>query len=278
MPAPTLRRRLLTADGVAISAAYDEARAEPEAATGFVVAHGFTGSWSRPDSRRVAATLSGYGGVVSVDLRGHGASTGRSTVGDAEVHDVDAAVQYARWLGHRAVVTIGFSMGGSVVLRQGALASGRWRPDAVVAVSSAGYWFYQGTTPMRRLHRAVYSRAGRAVLRGGLGTRVTPVAWTEPYPLSPSEAAGLLAPTPLLVVHGGRDAYFPANHAEAVVTAARSGAARRGVDDATTYWLEPEFAHAESAATPALLSRIGAWAVASQRRAPTLTTESGERR
>ena len=61
-------------------------------------------------------------------------------------------------------------------------------------------------------------------------------------------------------------------------TAARSAAARRGVDDATTYWLEPEFAHAESAATPALLSRIGAWAVASQRRAPTLTTESGERR
>jgi fermentation-respiration switch protein FrsA (DUF1100 family) len=171
-------------------------------------------------------------------------------------------VEYARWLGHERVVTVGFSMGGSVVLRQAALAGPALRPAAVVAVSSAGFWFYRGTAPMRLLHRAVYSRTGRTVLRRGFGTRVTVEPWARPYPLSPTESAHLLAPTPLLVVHGDRDGYFPAEHAEAVVAAARAGAEERGVADAVDYWLEPGFAHAESAASPELTSRIGRWAAA----------------
>jgi fermentation-respiration switch protein FrsA (DUF1100 family) len=100
------------------------------------------------------------------------------------------------------------------------------------------------------------------VLRRGFGTRVTVEPWARPYPLSPTESAHLLAPTPLLVVHGDRDGYFPAEHAEAVVAAARAGAHERGVADAVDYWLERGFAHAESAASPELTSRIGRWAAA----------------
>jgi pimeloyl-ACP methyl ester carboxylesterase len=255
---PTEHRRLLTVDGVVVSAAYD---AGPTSAPDicFVVAHGFTGSWHRPDSRRIAVGLAAFGPVVSVDMRGHGRSGGASTIGDAEVYDVDAAVSYARWLGHRQIVTVGFSMGGSVVLRQAALADAGVRPCAVVSVSSAAFWFYQGTAPMRLLHRAVFSRTGRSVLRSGFGTRVTDQMWQEPYPLSPSDAAALLAPVPLLVVHGARDAYFPREHPDTVVASARAGALARAVVDNTEFWWEPGFAHAESATDPDLVHRIGSW-------------------
>lgn len=267
-PPPASVRRLLTSDGVAISAAYDPGTGPT--APAFVVAHGFTGSWARPDSRRIATALAGHGGVVSVDLRGHGRSGGVSTLGDSEIHDLDAAVRYARWLGHPTVVTVGFSLGGSVVLRHGALVPRAQRPDAIVAVSAAGYWFYRGTTPMRRLHRVVYSPTGRAVLRAGFGTRVLPRPWVAPYPMSPAEAARRLAPTPLLVVHGDSDGYFPVEHPELVVGSARAGAAERGVADLTDFWLEAGFGHAEAAASRELVARIAGWAVAATGSDPAL--------
>jgi fermentation-respiration switch protein FrsA (DUF1100 family) len=250
---------VLTADAERISAAYDAAVVDGPT---FVVAHGFTGSWRRPDNRRIAQALTEFGPVVSYDSRGHGASSGVTTLGDAEVLDLDAAVRWARWLGARSVVTVGFSMGGTVVLRQAALAHplAPEQPQAVVSVSSAGFWFYRGTPPMRLLHRAVESGAGRRVLSTGFHTRVTDQPWQLPYPLDPSEAAAMIAPLPLLVVHGDRDTYFPVEHAQAIVAGARRGADERHVPDRTAEWLVPGFAHAESATTAELAQRLGAWA------------------
>jgi fermentation-respiration switch protein FrsA (DUF1100 family) len=189
-----------------------------------------------------------------------------TTLGDDEVLDLDAAIGWARWLGAADVVTIGFSMGGSVVLRQAALAGrgDREAPQAVVSVSAAGFWFYKGTPSMRLLHRAVETPQGRGILRWGFHTRVTDREWEQPYPLSPSESAELIAPLPLLVVHGDQDPYFPVEHARSLVAAAAAGAARRGVEDRTVEWIEPGFGHAESAASAAtdLVARIGAWAAA----------------
>jgi len=226
------------------------------------VSHGFTGGWRRPDNRRIALTLKDLGGVVSYDSRGHGASSGVTTLGDSEVLDLDAAIGWARWLGAVDVATVGFSMGGSIVLRQAALSrvGDGEAPQAVVTVSAAGFWFYQGTPPMRLLHRAVGTPQGRAVLRWAFHTRVSDQEWTEPYPLSPSESAELVAPLPLLVVHGEQDAYFPVEHAHSIVASAARGAVRRGVPDRTVEWIEPGFGHAESAATQDVVARIGAWA------------------
>jgi pimeloyl-ACP methyl ester carboxylesterase len=255
---------VLSADGERISVAYD-APASPSPLS-FVVAHGFTGGWRRPDNRAIAQQLREFGAVVSYDSRGHGDSSGVTTLGDDEVLDLDAAIGWARWLGAADVVTIGFSMGGSVVLRQAALAGrgDREAPQAVVSVSAAGFWFYKGTPSMRLLHRAVETPQGRGILRWGFHTRVTDREWEQPYPLSPSESAELIAPLPLLVVHGDQDPYFPVEHARSLVAAAAAGAARRGVEDRTVEWIEPGFGHAESAASAAtdLVARIGAWAAA----------------
>ncbi|MEV3860608.1 alpha/beta fold hydrolase [Streptomyces sp. NPDC050095] len=247
---------LRTQDGVAIDAAYDPGDGVP-GGPAIVLAHGFTGDLERPHVRRAAGVFAQRAAVVTFSFRGHGRSGGRSTVGDREVLDLAAAVAWARSLGHARVVTVGFSMGGSVVLRHAASHRGRTeaRTDAVVAVSAPARWFYRGTAPMRRLHWVVTRPTGRMVGRLGLRTRIHPHEW-DPIPLSPVESVPLIAPTPLLVVHGDRDPYFPLDHPRMLVEAASKGGA------GAELWLEPGMGHAEHAASDALLERIGEWAAA----------------
>ncbi|MDF3300333.1 alpha/beta hydrolase [Streptomyces tropicalis] len=256
-----VRMYLRTADGVDVDARYEPGAAgSAPGGPVFVVAHGFTGDLDRPQVRRVARALARHGAVVTFSFRGHGASGGRSTVGDREVLDLAAAVAWARGFGHARAVTVGFSMGGSVVLRQAALggaadgtpAAAGARPDAVVSVSSPARWYYRGTAPMRRLHWLVTRPEGRLVGRYGLRTRIHHRDW-DPVPLPPVEAAGRIAPVPLLIVHGDQDAYFPLDHPRMLAEAA---------GDHGELWIEPGMGHAEHAAADGLLHRIGDWAAA----------------
>ncbi len=285
-----LRTFLHTADGVTIDSVYDPGTAVYDASTSspgdpvfkpvggpasdtgrdpvgdpvFVIAHGFTGDVDRPHVRRVAAAFARYGAVVTFSFRGHGASGGHSTVGAREVLDLAAAVEWARSLGHRRVVTVGFSMGGSVALRHAALYgpnpperervhAGRVEAatDAVVSVSAPARWYYRGTAPMRRLHWLVTRPTGRLVGRYGFRTRIHHREW-DPVPVSPVEAVPRIAPTPLLIVHGAIDGYFPLDHPRMLAAAA---------GDHAELWLEPGMGHAEHAAGDELLTRIGDWAV-----------------
>ncbi|MEV7904614.1 alpha/beta hydrolase [Streptomyces anulatus] len=276
---------LLTDDGVPVEAVYepctagvgtpgDVAAEGPAATPAIVVAHGFTGSADRPAVRRAARVFAQRAAVITFSFRGHGRSGGRSTVGDREVLDLAAAVAWARELGHSRVVTVGFSMGGSVVLRHGALYTaesaaghtavrvpareGRMgsegaHSDAVVSVSAPARWYYRGTAPMRRLHWVVTRPSGRLVGRFGLRTRIATEDW-DPVPLSPVAAVPLIAPAPLLLVHGDRDPYFPLDHPRMLAEAAGPGGAE--------LWLERGMGHAENAADDALLARIADWATA----------------
>ncbi|MFF3503538.1 alpha/beta hydrolase [Streptomyces sp. NPDC003247] len=250
-----LRTFLPTADGLSIDSVYDPGAVVYDASPPssghpvFVVAHGFTGDVDRPHVRRVASVFRRHGAVVTFSFRGHGRSGGRSTVGDREVLDLAAAVEWARSFGHARVVTVGFSMGGSVVLRHAALHPGT--VDAVVSVSAPARWYYRGTAPMRRLHWMVTRPEGRLVGRYGFRTRIHHRDW-DPVPLSPTEAVPRIAPTPLLIVHGDRDGYFPLDHPRMLAEAA---------GEHGELWLEPGMGHAEHAAGDGLLARIGDWAV-----------------
>ncbi|MQS39156.1 alpha/beta hydrolase [Streptomyces katsurahamanus] len=282
----TTRTTLIAADGVRIDAEYRPS-AEGASATAVVLAHGLTHSLDRPAVRRAAAVFAQRAAVVTFSFRGHGRSGGRSTVGDREVLDLAAAVRWARTLGHPRVVTVGFSMGGSVVLRHAALSTdgrgpaagtdrgrieartaregARARPsaptkaattaseaapkgvpeavmagpgpepsahaDAVVSVSAPARWYYRGTAPMRRLHWMITHPLGRLVGRYGLRTRIQGRAW-DPVPLSPVAAVPLIAPVPLLIVHGDRDPYFPLDHPRALAAAGPA-----------ELWIEPGMGH-----------------------------------
>ncbi|MGI5353311.1 alpha/beta hydrolase family protein [Streptomyces sp. CA-250714] len=313
-PMGAVRRELRTADGVRIEAGYEPYAGPADggraAGTGadpgaIVLAHGFTGALGRAPLRRAATAFTAHAAVVTFSFRGHGRSGGRSTVGDLEVLDLAAAVAWARSLGHRRVATVGFSMGGAVVLRHGALhraehgdghasstsdpvmhrgrtvartadrggaqgagdSQGDAYADAVVAVSAPARWYYRGTAPMRWLHWAIQHPVGRLFSRYGLRTRVHHRDW-DPVPLSPIAAAPLIAPVPLLVVHGDQDPFFPVDHPLALAEAADP--------EASELWLVPGFGHAENSADPALLDRIGDWA-ATRLQAPAARPHHGSR-
>jgi pimeloyl-ACP methyl ester carboxylesterase len=243
---------LTTADGVRLAA-----RVLPGPGDVCVVlAHGFGVSTVRASVRKVARALARHATVLAYDSRGHGGSTGETTLGDLEVLDVDAAVAAARDLGHARVVTCGWSMGGAGVVRHAALRGEQVGghevgspPDAVVAVSSTARWSERSTAsgPLRRLHAVVETRPGRAYARAVMRARVATVGW-DPLPASPVQVVHRVAPLPLLVLHGDADAYFPLAHPQALASAAR---------EPVELWVEPGFGHAEAAASPELLDRLG---------------------
>jgi pimeloyl-ACP methyl ester carboxylesterase len=233
---------LVTQDGVPIDTVHLPGPTE----LAIVMAHGFTQSWQRPMVWNIAQRFNVAAGVVTFDFRGHGRSGGLSTLGDKEINDLDVAVHYARVLGYQRIATVGFSMGGSVVLRQAGLLGG---VDAVVSVSSPGRWFYRGTVPMRRVHFAVEKRLGRFFARQFMQTRIASSGW-DPEPLPPAEAAARISPVPVLIVHGDKDVYFPQEHARQLYAGAR---------EPKELWLLPGFGHAERATDDKLVDRIATW-------------------
>lgn len=259
---------LLTSDGVRLSAHHDPHHPGPDDGEragakdlAVVVAHGFTLSWRAQASRRIASLLQEQAGVVSFDFRGHGASGGRSTVGDREVLDLDAAVRWARLLGYHRVVTLGWSMGASVAVRHAGLVGvgTKQRVDAVASVSGPSRWHYRGTPAMRRLHTGVMTPAGRVVVRHLFGTRISTVGW-DPEPEAPAALAARIT-VPFLVAHGDADAFFPLEHAQALHAAA----------PVSQLWVEEGFGHAEIAASDDLVRRITGWLDTSSRTEPAAT-------
>lgn len=58
---------------------------------------------------------------------------------------------------------------------------------------------------------------------------------------------------PFLVVHGDLDPLLPVDHAEQLY---------EGAGEPRESWIEAGYGHAEAAATPGLIRRIGEWAAA----------------
>jgi pimeloyl-ACP methyl ester carboxylesterase len=215
---------------------------------GCVVGHGFTGSSASGYVRAICRDLAAAGfGVLALDFRGHGASTGASTAGADEVRDLAAAVRRLRALGYAHVAVLGWSMGGSAALRYAGLGGDA---DAVVSVSSPGTWFERGTRPMRLVHWMCETRTGRLATRLVRRTRLSSAGWPV-VPEAPVELVGRIR-VPLLLVHGDADAYFPLRHAELLAEAAPMA----------TSWIEPGMGHAETATTSELTARIAEWLTA----------------
>ncbi|TQM06338.1 alpha/beta hydrolase family protein [Pseudonocardia kunmingensis] len=235
-----------SSDGVPLAGVH-LARPGPPRGTALVVAHGFTHHVRYRTTRSLLASLGAHAPVVALDMRGHGRSGGRSTVGDREPLDLDAGVAAARRLGYERVATVGFSLGAAVALRQAA--AGPHRPDAVVAVSSPARWYSRETSPMRQVHWLLEQPHGRLAARA-MGVRLDG-GW-EVVPPSPVEVVGAIT-APLLLVHIAGDRYFAPAHARALASAAGERA---------ELWEEPGDGHGESGTHPELARRIAGWALA----------------
>ena len=257
---PVRQTTLVASDGVELGASLRIGAGGPA----FVLLHGFNGHGQQSRVRVIVERLADFGDVITVDMRGHGRSSGKSTVGRLEVLDLDAAVAWARELGYAKVIVVGFSLGAAVAIRQAGLAQDPAlgtlgdpvvgnAPDVVIAVSGPAFWYYRGTAVMRLVHWLVETRPGRMVL-GMQGTRVAPDRWPASHPAQPVEAAGMLGRTPLLVVHGTVDRYFPLEHPRALHRAAVQGGNMEA-----ELWVVEGFGHAEAAVGPDTIDRLAKW-------------------
>ncbi|WP_344969864.1 alpha/beta hydrolase [Salinactinospora qingdaonensis] len=238
------RERLLTSDGVRVDSVL-LSRSE-DRTTAIVLANGFTGTWRSPHTRMIARRMLPLADVMTFDFRGHHDSTGRSTVGDREVLDLRAVVDHLHDRGYSRIATVGFSMGAAVVVRHAATFGG---VAAVVAISGPSRWYDRATPRMRLLHFGVEQAVGRLFLRLARRVRVIDRHW-DPVPPDPTESAGAIAPTPLLVMHGDTDPYFSVEHPQRVYDAA---------GHPKELWLEKGMGHAERAMTPERASRVTGW-------------------
>lgn len=232
---------LVAADGTRLVATHLPG---PDAsAPAVVLVHGFAAHRRKPAYAQLADRLSRSVHVVAVDLRGHGDSGGRCTLGDREALDVEAAVVWLRAKGHERVVVVGASMGATSLLH--ALARGTEATAAVAISGPARLDEEPATAAMQRLRRVWQSRVARTILHVGLGVRVVPPSrWRHPG--HPHVFAGEIG-VPLLVVHGVDDGYFPLADAEVLAAAAPTG----------TLWVEPDgFGHAEDGFTDGFADRL----------------------
>lgn len=251
LPGPRVQARLRAEDGTRLTGTYlpgpggGQAVARRQATTAVLLLHGFGANHRKPAYARLATGLARRAPVLAVDLRGHGRSGGRSTLGDHEVGDVAAGVRWLRSFGHDEVVLVGLSMGGTAALH--AAAAGV--PVAAVVTISAPAWFRDRaeTPPMQRLEGVWHSPSQRMLLRLLVGiTLAGPDAWRSPP--HPAEMAAAFR-VPLLVVHGRDDAYFPVSDARALVAARGDGA---------VLWEEPAgFGHAEDGLLPGFVAALG---------------------
>ena len=239
--------RLVAADGTRLAGSYLPANG---AEVAVLLLHGFAANRRKPAYARLADGLASRVPVLALDLRGHGESQGWSTFGDHEADDVAAGVDLLHRLGHPQVVVVGLSMGATAALHA---ASVGLDLAGVVAISApARFRDEPETEATRRLKKVWDSPAQRRALRLALGVRLAgPEHWRGP-PHPVSMAADLASP--LLVVHGEDDAYFPMSDAEDLVAAAGGP---------STLWREPTgFGHAEDGVVPAFVDALGAAIVA----------------
>ncbi len=166
-----------------------------------VFAHGFSTSQSKPKivslMRRLASA--GYS-TFSFDFRGHGESDGVCTFGGEEGLDLRAVIAHVRELGFDRVRVVGASMGASVAL---IVAAEQGVVDGLVSISAPPDWSQPTLFRARVMGRVLESQRGKRLL-ARRGTRVEPA---DVRPITPLEAAPAIAPTPVTVIHGFKDAY-----------------------------------------------------------------------
>lgn len=199
---------LTTADGERLAARWWRPRrgagdGGPLAAV--VVVHGFCGGKDTPEVELLALRLAADGrAVLTFDLRGHQASTGRCSLGLHERHDVDAAVAAARDEAD-VVVAVGSSLGAVATLDHlaGAAPGDPRRADGAVLVAAPARWKMPLSSRGVMAVALTQTWPGRTFLARRAATRVEVRPARPPQPIDRIRAVT----RPVALLHGLDDRY-----------------------------------------------------------------------
>lgn len=234
---------LASADGTSVSAwflpAHGSGQAHPgQSARGTVLfLHGNAQNISTHLASVYWLPERGYN-VLLLDYRGYGASQGVPSVEGAQ-QDIDAAMHHllARQdIDPGRIVLLGQSLGGALGLHY--VAHGGQRQHLRAAVIDSAFTGYRDIA--------------REKLRG---TWLTwPFSWFLPWLVtadySPRDAAPLVSPLPLLLIHGDRDQVIPLHHAEQLYEAAKPP---------TTLWVVEGASHIQALEQATVRDQLVAW-------------------
>ena len=207
----------------------------PDPREAVLLLHGWSGSVA-PDLVEYGPVLRRTAGVLGLDLRGHGESdNGQASFGVTEVDDLGGAL---RWLGERGVrrvALVGSSMGAVValvsvaVLGDGSLAAADAQPDQPIApapVPRPRIVAVVAESVPAELPTVVAGRLPPTVpplVRRRIADRIFAAAadrlGADPRVTEPLRVAPLVAPVPVLLIHGTADELVPVADGERLAAA-----------------------------------------------------------
>jgi len=191
----------------------------PDFGTVVIVCHGFTGS---KEGGGRAVTMAeelgriGYAALL-MDFSGCGESEGDFTAVSLSGHinDINSTVDFCFETGFNRVITVGRSFGGSAVLCQG---GSDWRVAGVC--SWAAPMDLTGVFSIFR-QRAAEIEGNLVPLSGEAGTVYINKGFLTDLELHDvTGQVAMLAPRPLLVIHGSSDAVVPVENVHVIYKAA----------------------------------------------------------
>ncbi len=172
-----------------------------------VLAHGFFNNKDVHLFKGISKNLSLHYDVVAFDFRGHGKSSGLFSWTSKESADIQAVLAFVKKYQYESIGLMGFSLGAAISLIE---ASHNQDIKTIVSVS-APYDFWQidyrfwekGMIEDLKLNLG-YKGKGKGVLPGNpLDSKVSPVSIVK-----------LIAPRPVLFIHGSEDWLINVRHSK----------------------------------------------------------------
>jgi fermentation-respiration switch protein FrsA (DUF1100 family) len=168
--------------------------------------------------------------VLTFDFRAHGLSDGRFTsVGHHETNDVLGAVEFVKGRSEvdpARIGVVGFSMGAAAAIQASARCSD---VAALVADSAYANFLDAAKSSFRMITRVPHFPLAPMAMRWA--------KWlvnVDANQLRPMDVIGRIAPRPVLIAHGARDAIVPVRHADILFKAA---------GEPKELWIDPDAHH-----------------------------------